>query len=483
MEVAADGRGLVGHAGLVLPRKMADIAGLTAGLANAFRAGRADKLDRGVVVGAAAVAIVGGATNFSQVGSLLAHHRDTFGITGSDTTVWRTLEEMSEARVSLRVARARARARKKVWAMLAARAQGFPTVTVAGKPLTGWVLVDVDATIVEAHSEKEGAAGHFKGGYGHHPLLVWCSNTGENLRVLLRNGNAGSDTAADHVLVLDDAFAQLPDTGGYSRVLVRIDGAGASHETVNHLLALSTTRRKVAFTIGWTITKTDEDAIAALPDTAWESYLDQDGTIRGKKLPGGGFDQYGHVAELTGLNGRISKNGWPAGLRLIARRVPITARDQAAGKLTAREKSVGWKYAITATNISARGLAQVPGAGHAQFLDAVHRQHANVEDRVRTGKSLGLGHLPSKLLAVNQAWLDTAAIGTDLDAWTRLLGLADHDDLTRAEPATMRARIYSAPARLARHARKTWLRFEATLRDSTIIATAWTTLTGLAQAT
>ncbi|WP_253868211.1 transposase [Promicromonospora umidemergens] len=332
LEVAADGRGLVGYAGLVLPRKMADIAGLTTGLANAFRAGRGDKLDRGVVVSAAAVVIVGGATNFSQVEALLAHHRDTFGITGSGTTVWRTLQEMGgdrvAVRVAVRVARERARARKKVWAMLAARTQGFPTVTVTGKPLVGWVLVDVDATIVEAHSDKEGAAGHFKGGYGHHPLLTGCTNTGENLRCLLRNGNAGSDTAADHVLVLDEAFAQLPDTGGYSRVLVRIDGAGASHESVEHLIGLNTTRRQVVFTIGWAITRADEDAIAALPETAWEPYLDQDGTIRSQKLPEGGFDQYGDVAELTGLNGRITKNGWPTGLRLVARRVPITARGE-----------------------------------------------------------------------------------------------------------------------------------------------------------
>ena len=73
--------------------------------------------------------------------------------------------------------------------------------------------------------------------------------------------------------------------------------------------------------------------------------------------------------------------------------------------------------------------AQVPGSGHAQYLNAVHRQHANVEDRVRVDKSLGMGHLPSKLLALNQAWLDVAAIGTDLDTWTRLLAFADHDHL------------------------------------------------------
>ena len=103
--------------------------------------------------------------------------------------------------------------------------------------------------------------------------------------------------------------------------------------------------------------------------------------------------------------------------------------------------------------------AQVPGSGHAQYLNAVHRQHANVEDRVRVDKSLGMGHLPSKLLALNQAWLDVAAIGTDLDTWTRLLALADYHDLTRADPATMRARIYSAPARLARHALSTAAEF------------------------
>lgn len=158
------------------------------------------------------------------------------------------------------------------------------------------------------------------------------------------------------------------------------------------------------------------------------------------------------------------------GQRLIVRRVRPTERDK---NLTDLEKRTGWRYAITATNIPTRGMARVPGSGQAQWIDAVQRQHAVVQDRVRTNKTFGLHNLPSKLAIVNTGWIAAANIAADLDAWLRLLGLYDQPDLARAEPATMRFKIYSVPARFVSHARKRRLRLNHDWPWAGAFETAW----------
>jgi hypothetical protein len=99
------------------------------------------------------------------------------------------------------VARARARVRRIVWTWLTLRPGGFPWLTIAGKRLQGWVIVDIDATIITAASKKEGASATFKRTFGFHPLAAWCANTQECPAMLLRTGSAGSNTAADHITV------------------------------------------------------------------------------------------------------------------------------------------------------------------------------------------------------------------------------------------------------------------------------------------
>jgi Transposase DDE domain group 1 len=101
-----------------------------------------------------------------------------------------------------KLARARAKVRAHVWALIGARPGGFPWLQIAGKVLTGWVVIDLDATIIESASAKQGAAGTFKKTFGFHPLAGWCANTRECLAMVLREGNAGADTVADHLLVL-----------------------------------------------------------------------------------------------------------------------------------------------------------------------------------------------------------------------------------------------------------------------------------------
>lgn len=436
LQVAVGGKGLVGHAGAVLLRQCADRTGLTGALNAVLPQGTGPGWwDRGTVLVCLATAIVLGATSMSDIG-LLAHQALVFADPPSESTVRRALDELDETALR-RIGKARAQVRARVWELLARRPQGFPWLTVAGKLLTGWVVIDMDATLITAHSDKQGAAATFKKGWGHHPLGAWCANTAESLAMLLRPGNAGSNTVTDHVRVLGDAIAQLP-VAYRRKILIRIDGAGATHDLLERLEQMNRAWRSVKFTVGWTITDADETAIEALPETTWTDSLGQDGTATEKA----------HTAELTGLNQRL--DNWNGKLRLIARRTKPSARH--AKNLTALEKRTGWRYAIVATNITR--IAGVPGSHQPQWLDALHRAHAGVEDKVRTNKAMGLRKLPSKAWTVNQGWVLAANIAADLDGWTRLLGLHDQPDLVHAEPDTLRYRILHLPAKLATHARR-----------------------------
>jgi len=220
-----------------------------------------------------------------------------------------------------------------------------------------------------------------------------------------------------------------------------VDGAGASHELIKHLLGMSSPRRKVLFSCGWMITEADEAAIMAVPAGAWKPGIGQDGTAEEDK----------DVTEITHLMSRAGN--WPGGLRWIARRVKPSRRQMP--NLTAYEKKTGWRYSITCTNIPDCGIAGVPGSHHPQYIDVAHREHAVVETGgVRTAKTMGLRNLPSKSWQVNCGWVIAANIAADLTAWTRLLGLCDDEELRDADPDTLRYRVWHIPARLARHARE-----------------------------
>jgi hypothetical protein len=440
LKVTAEGTGLVGHAGAILLRKTADQAGLTGQLSTALsKKGTSPALDRGTVLVSLAAAIALGATSMSDI-ALLAHLAPVLGDAPSGPTVRRALDLAGTAAMLERIARARAKARAHAWTLIEKTPAGFPWPQIAGKTLAGWLAIDMDATLVTASSDKEGAAPTWKKGYGFHPLGAWAANTRECLAMLLRPGNAGSNTFTDHKEVLTAALRQVP-ARFRNRILVRVDGAGASHDLIGHLLSLSSPRKTVLFTCGWMITAADEDAIRQVPAGAWQPGTCQDGTAEDDK----------DVAEITGLMSRAGN--WPAGLRWIARRVKPSRRHMR--NLTDYEKAAGWKYSITCTNIPDAGIAGVPGSHHPQYLDTVHRQHAVVETGgVRTAKAMGLRNLPSKTWQVNQGWVIAANIAADLAAWTRLLGHYDDPDLRDADPDTLRYRIWHIPARLARHARQ-----------------------------
>ncbi len=448
LKVTADGKGLVGHAGAILLRKAADQAGLIAALSTALRKnGTPPLLD-----------------SMSDI-AVLAHLAPVLGSAPSGPAVRRALDLAGAPAMLDRIARARAKARAHAWKLIQDTPAGFPWLAIAGKTLTGWVVIDMDATLVTAHSDKEGAAPTWKKGYGFHPLGAWCRNTRECLAMLLRPGNAGSNTFTDHKEVLAAAIRQVP-ARFRRKILVRVDGAGAGHDLIKHLLSLASPRRALLFTCGWMITKADEQAIALLPAGAWKPGIAQDGAIEADK----------DVAEITHLMSRAGN--WPDGLRWIARRVKPSRRQ--VKNLTDYEKKTGWRYSITCTNIPGAGIGGVPGSHHPQYIDVVHREHACVETAgVRTAKAMGLRALPSKAWQVNAGWVIAANIAADLAAWTRLLGHCDDGGLREADPGTLRHRVWHLPARIARHARQRTLAISPDWPWADAFLTCWQRLCAL----
>ncbi|MFD4976158.1 transposase [Streptomyces sp. NPDC058424] len=246
--------------------------------------------------------------------------------------------------------------------------------------------------------------------------------------------------------------------------------AGKPHAAVS----LTTSRRQVRWVTGWAIHTADEQAIALLPETVWTAALRQDGEFHEIKGPDGDMVSY-QVAELTGVR---DLTGWPEGTQLIVRRVKPSRRD--LKKLTAFEQRTGWRYQIVATNIpDHQGLSGIPGSGQVWFVDALYRDHAEVEDRVKAIKRVGLELLPSKSWQLNAAWVLATTIAADLDAWTRLLLLHDEPKLARSEAETIRMKLYHLPARLTTHARRRTLHLDRTWPWAPTFTTAWQRATQL----
>lgn len=434
LSVSADGVGVVAHSGGAALRLMADRSGLTAGLSKAMaRRSFIPRHDRGRVLADVAVMIAGGGEAIADI-DVLRHQADVLGPVASPPTVWRALDEVTPSRLK-RIQAARARARRHVWAQFPA---GVPASRAAGTDLgKDMVVLDVDATIVVAHSEKEQASPTFKKTFGFHPIGVWCDNTEEFLAGMLRTGNAGSNTAADHIAVLTEAISQVP-AAHRRRLLVRSDGAGASHRLLDWLTEQGRVRgRSLEYSVGFAINEQIRDAIAKVPKQVWAPALDADGSVR----------EGADVVELTGLLDLIA---WPEGMRVIVRR----ERPHPGAQLSLFEEADGWRYQAFATNTA---------TGQLSFLEARHRAHARVEDRIRHAKDTGLGRFPSREFAINQTWLALAGIAADLVAWTRLLGMVGEAKVLAAcEPKALRYRFLHVPARLTHGSRRRRLRIPQT---------------------
>jgi hypothetical protein len=464
----------VSHAGLVLPRLLADRTGLTAGLSRVLGC-PAGGHDRGRVAADLAVAVAGGARVLSDL-RVLGDQRELFGPVASVPTAWRVLGEIAAGGERTRCALAGAvnAARRRAWAQAAA----LPPVTVAGRELAGVTCIRLDATLVGAHSGKELAEPNRKG-FGFHPLIAACDNTGEPLAWMFRAGGTGANTAADHLLVLAEAIAALPPRHR-RRLMITCDGAGASHALIGELDRLASRRGcQVTYSVGWALTAREKAALAAVPAGAWETAAGGDGRPRRRRArdacaDGGCAHQAcwsieAHVTELTALlrdgPGGDRLEGWPAAMRVFARR----ERPLPGAQLSLLEEADGWRYTLWVTN---RPAAARGWPGTTAGIDAVHRAHARIEDVIRTGKDTGLGHFPCHDATLNEAWLTIAMTAAILLAWLKLIAL--DGDLARAEPKTLRYRILHAAARLARGGRRTLLKIPAAWPWAADITTAWT---------
>lgn len=395
LKITGDGTGIVNHAGTRLVADLADQIGLTAGLSAAMAPTKQRRRghDRGGVLVDVAVMLADGGTRISDLATL-RDQPDLFGEVASHSTVWRTLEAVDDAALQ-RIKSARAEARAAAWA--------------AGAD-PGFYVIDIDATLVGSHSDKEHAAPTYKRTFGFHPLLAYLDATGEALAGVLRPGNAGSGTAADHVAVLNDALAQLPLDPAETEVIVRADSAGWSHGFVNHCRA-----RHVNFVIGHQLTADIASVLVEIPQRAWTPAISADGSE---------WREHAEVVEITHLVNDVFNTArpWPPGLRMIARR----EQPHPGAQLTFTDVD-GHRYQVFVTDCPDADIA---------YLEALYRGRGRAERQICDTKNTGLTNLPSQSFAINTTWLQLVLCAHDLLAWTRLLVL--DGDLAVAEPKRLR---------------------------------------------
>jgi hypothetical protein len=408
--VTTGGRGAVAHAGARLLCDLADDLGLTDGLSAAMAPTKQRRRghDRGHVLVDLAVALADGATAISDLRAL-ANQPALFGEVASVPTAWRTLEAI-DAAARERIAGARAQARRQAWA--------------AGMD-PGFYVIDIDGTLVNAHSEKEQAAPTYKHGFGFYPLVAYLDRSGEPLAGLLRPGNAGSGTAADHIAVLDLALAQLPVDPHTTEVIVRTDSAALSHDFLE-----ACRERACRFVVGHALTADLARIVLQVPESRWIPALSADGMDEREGA---------EVAEVTDL---VDLAAWPEGTRMIARR----EEPHPGAQLTFTDID-GHRYQVFLTDHPER---DVP------FLETLYRGRGRVECAIRDAKDTGLANLPSADFQINQAWLALVLVAGDLLAWMK--GLCLRGELAVAEPKRLRFALLHAAGLIVRSARRLTLR-------------------------
>jgi hypothetical protein len=434
---------LVSSSGGVLLRQTIELAGLARALTAALSPWRSPQAthDPGKVLLDVATAVALGGDCLADIAVVRAQP-EVFGAVASDPTVSRLVAalagDVDAALTAIRAARAEARGR--VWARRR---------PVAGPP-GGQVIIDLDATLVTAHSEKELAAPTFKRGFGFHPLFAFLDHgedgSGETVAGLLRTGSAGANCAADHITVLDAALAQLP-AAERGNVVVRTDTGGGVKDFLHHITDLG-----LDYSVGFYGMPPVVEALGLVPRQAWRAAIDSDGLPR----------EGAQVAELTAYL-PATLRGWPAGMRVIARRE--RPHPGAQLRLTDHE---GWRITCFATNTRGPGWTLAA-------LEVRHRQRARAEDRIRGLKDTGLRNLPLHRFAQNQIWLEIIALAADLLAWTQTLAWHDHP-ARRWEPKRLRFRLLAVAGRIIRSGRRRRLRLPRGWPWNDLIDTGWAAL-------
>jgi hypothetical protein len=423
---------LVSHAGSALLAQVGDKTGLTRALSSALAEPglRAGSHDRGRVVRDLAVMLADGGDCLADLRAV-SDQAALFGATASTSTAFRVIDRIASTPGLLDAVRvAHARARERVWQL-------------AGAPER--LTIDLDATLITAHSDKDGAAGTYKGGYGFAPMLAYADETGEALAGELRPGNAGANDAADQILVAERALEQIP-AGQIEtiEILLRVDSAGASHQLLDWCRDA-----RIEFSVGFQLTETVRAAILEIPDDAWVAAIDQDGSERPN----------GEVCEITHL---LDLSDWPPGSRVLVRR----ERAHPGAQLSFTDHD-GHRFQAILTDQT----------GPVDEVERDHRARARVEDQIRNDKDTGLRNLPFRDFTHNTVWLALVALAHDLIAWTQRLLLTG--ELGKAEPKRLRYRLLHIAARLAIHARTAILHLPATWPWAGELATAFQQLKAL----
>jgi Transposase DDE domain group 1 len=433
VEVTADGDGLMSHAGSALVSRVADKTGLTRALSRGLAGMRERRAghDPGRVVRDLAVMLADGGEALCDLGALRGQ-APLFGEVASDSTAYRAIERIaSEPELVEALRAARKQARAYAWELGVAPER---------------VTIDLDATLVESHSEKEGAAGTFKGGFGFHPLLAYFDESSEAAAGMLRVGNAGANTAADQIAVAEAALEQVPtERVEELEVLLRVDSAGATHELLDWA-----SEGRIRFSVGFDLTEPVREAILSLPEDAWSAALGQDGAERDN----------GEVAEISG---RLDLCGWPEGARVIVRR----ERPHPGAQLSFSDHD-GHRFQAILTDQQGQDIAAI---------ERRHRARARVEEQIKDSKDSGLSKLPFRDFEMNAVWLELVLIAHDLIAWTKALLLTG--ELARSQPKRLRQRLLHVAARLAFSGRRAKLRLQAGWPWADALAAAFARLRAL----
>lgn len=418
--VTDDGTGVAAHVGSRLLADMADALGLTEGLSAAMAPTRQRRSahDPGRVLVDLAVSVADGGRTMSDL-KVLRNQPEVFGAVASDPTAWRVLASVDNDGLDA-IHAARAAARALAW-------------TAGARPPKDFIVLDFDATLVTSHSEKEEAKATYKHGFGFHPLLCFVDATNDSVAGVLRPGNAGSNTAADHITVLDAALVQLPvktkvadpETGEW--MLARADSAGCTHGFLDALR-----ERGLEFSVGFPMEKPVRQAVLGLAESAWRPAICQDMEERAG-------------AEVAEITNRLDLSLWPAGTRAIVRR-----EEPHPGAQLSFTDIDGHRFQVFICDSTDDDLA---------YLEARHRGHARVEDRIRNAKQTGLASFPCHEFATNAAWLAVVLMACDLLAFAQSLCL--EGSMATAEPKRLRYCLLHAAARLTRTGRRTYLRIQA----------------------
>ena len=423
VRVRDDGRAVVSQAGSVLLVETVRKIGLDQAISAALTPWRRPRAvhDPGKMLLDLALAVALGGDCLADI-ALLRSEPALFGPVASDPTVSRLIDTLAASgeKALTAIRTARSEVRRRVWELADDRA---PDVGAQ-------VTVDLDGVLVVAHSDKQDAAPTWKKTYGHHPLMGFVDHgpggTGEPVAALLRPGNAGSNTAADHITAARLALAQLPKKYRRGRrTLIRCDSAGGTHEFVAWLAQRG---RWLSYSVGMVITEAIHEHVLKIPASAWTPAVESDGEVRDGAW----------VAELTG----DLLDGWPQGIRLIVRK----ERPHPGAQLRITDAD-GMRITCFATNTLNRPIAQ---------LELRHRLRARAEDRIRAARATGLRNLPLHDTAQNGIWLEIVQIALDLLAWMPMLALTGQTRLW--EPRRLRLRLFSAAGQLVTTGRRRILR-------------------------